>query len=42
MLENDSLFKVDIENYNGPLEVLLRFSKSSKSKFRGYFNNKIS
>ena len=32
MIENDSsLFKVDVENYNGPLDVLLDLSKSSKS-----------
>ena len=30
MLENDSLFKVDIENYNGPLEVLLDLAKAQK------------
>ncbi len=31
MLENDSeLFKVDIENYNGPLDVLLDLAKAQK------------
>ena len=31
MLENDSdLFKVNVENYNGPLEVLLDLAKSQK------------
>ena len=31
MIENDSeLFKVDIENYNGPLEVLLDLAKAQK------------
>ena len=31
MLENDSeLFKVNIENYNGPLDVLLDLAKAQK------------
>ena len=31
MIENDSaLFKVDVENYNGPLEVLLDLAKAQK------------
>ena len=31
MIENDSaLFKVDIENYNGPLDILLDLAKSQK------------
>ena len=30
MLENDSLFNVNIENYNGPLEVLLDLAKAQK------------
>ena len=31
MIENDSsLFKVDVENYNGPLDVLLDLAKSQK------------
>ena len=31
MIENDSgLFKVDIENYNGPLDVLLELAKAQK------------
>ena len=31
MKENDSeLFKVDIDNYNGPLNVLLDLAKSQK------------
>mgnify|MGYP000123567707 CR=1 FL=1 len=31
MLENDSeLFKVDIENYNGPLHALLDLAKAQK------------
>ena len=29
MIENDSeLFKVDVENYNGPLDVLLDLAKA--------------
>tara|TARA_Y100000741_G_scaffold60204_1_gene42226 strand:- start:425 stop:1168 length:744 start_codon:yes stop_codon:yes gene_type:complete len=33
MIENDStLFKVDIENYNGPLDVLLDLAKAQKVK----------
>ena len=43
MVDNDSkLFKVDIENFKGPLDVLLDLAKAQKVKFRGYFNNKIS
>ena len=30
MLESDSLFNVDINNYNGPLEVLLDLAKAQK------------
>jgi len=31
MIENDSeLFKVDVENYNGPLDVLLDLAKAQK------------
>ena len=31
MTENDSsLFSVDIENYNGPLDILLDLAKSQK------------
>ena len=31
MIENDSaLFKVDVENYEGPLEVLLDLAKAQK------------
>ena len=31
MIENDSaLFKVDIDNYNGPLDVLLDLAKAQK------------
>ena len=30
MLENDSLFNVNVENYNGPLEVLLDLAKAQK------------
>ena len=30
MLEKDSLFNVDIENYNGPLDVLLDLAKAQK------------
>ena len=31
MIQNDSaLFKVDIENYHGPLELLLDLAKSQK------------
>ena len=31
MIENDSsLFSVDIENYNGPLDILLDLAKSQK------------
>ena len=31
MIESDSaLFKVDVENYNGPLDVLLDLAKAQK------------
>ena len=30
MVENDSLFNVNVENYNGPLEVLLDLAKAQK------------
>ena len=31
MIENDSaLFKVEVENYNGPLDVLLDLAKAQK------------
>jgi len=31
MIENDSkLFKVDVENYKGPLDVLLDLAKAQK------------
>ena len=31
MIENDSsLFKIDIENYSGPLETLLDLAKAQK------------
>jgi len=31
MIENDSaLFNVDVENYNGPLDVLLDLAKAQK------------
>ena len=37
MLENDSsLFKVDIENYKGPLDVLLDLAKASKEIIKGF------
>ena len=43
MIDNDSkLFKVDIENFKGPLDVLLDLAKAQKVKFRRYFNYKIS
>ena len=33
MLDNDSkLFKVDIENFKGPLEILLDLAKAQKVK----------
>jgi len=30
MIENDSTFKVDVENYNGPLDILLDLAKAQK------------
>jgi len=51
MLENDStLFKVDVENYNGPLDVLLDLAKAQKvnledisiTKLADQFHNFIS
>ena len=37
MIENDSeLFKVDVENYNGPLDVLLDLAKLKKLILRIY------
>ena len=43
MKENDSeLFKVDIDNYNGPLNVLLDLAKAQKVNLRRYFDYKIS
>ena len=33
---NTSSFKVDIENYNGPLDTLLDLAKAQKVKFDRY------
>ena len=41
MIENDSeLFKVQIDNYSA-FRRFIRFSKSSKSKFRKHFITKL-
>ncbi len=38
MIENDSaLFKVDVENYAGPLEVLLDLAKAQKVNLEEIF-----
>ena len=43
MSESDSvLFNVDINNYNGPLDVLLDLAKAQKVDLRRNFNYKIS
>ena len=39
---NNTLFEVEIDNYSGPLDVLLDLAKAQKSKSRRYINNKIS
>ena len=42
MIENDStLFKVDIENYNGPLDILLDLAKAQKVKLENISITKL-
>ena len=43
MIENDSdYFNVEMENYKGPLDVLLDLAKAQKVNLRRYFNYKTS
>ena len=42
MIQNDSeLFKVNVENYNGPLEVLLDLAKAQKVNLEDISTNNL-